>query len=61
MNENTPNNSTVEDNAAAMTPSRKRWMMEQYKRMINLVPHGKHKNQKGTKGAFGKPKSLTRK
>lgn len=58
MNEPTPNN---EEQLTSLTPARKRWMMEQYQRLINLVPHGKHKRQKGTKGAFGKRKRLVSK
>lgn len=58
MNEPTLNN---EEQLTSLTPARKRWMMEQYQRLINLVPHGKHKRQKGTKGAFGKRKRLVSK
>lgn len=43
---------------AEMSPMKKKWMMAQYQRLMNLIPHGKHKKQKGTKGAFGNHKRL---
>lgn len=56
-NEQTANN--TEPNK--LSPIRRKWLAAQYRRMISLVPHGKHKNQKGVKGAFGKAKRLVRK
>jgi hypothetical protein len=44
-----------------ISPIKKKWMMAQYQRLINLIPHGKHKKQKGTKGAFGNRKRLASK
>lgn len=56
MNDNTSNISAETIEPTPLTPTKKKWMMAQYKRLISLVPNGKHKNQKGTKGAFGKCK-----
>lgn len=62
MNEitNTPevnNENTLED----LSPARRRHIQAQYQRLLNLIPTGKHKKQRGQKGAFGKSKFLNRK
>lgn len=46
---------------APISKIRSKYLMDQYRKLINLVPHGRHKNQKGAKGAFGKAKRLSRK
>lgn len=51
------NENTLEDLSAA----RRRHVQAQYQRLLNLIPTGKHKNQRGQKGAFGKSKFLNRK
>ncbi len=57
----TNNTNSPELTANTLTPIQKRYMLEQYQKLLSLVPHGKHKNQSGTKGAFGNRKRLTRK
>lgn len=62
MNPTEPNNTNSEELAAnTLTPLQKRRLMEQYQKLLSLIPTGKHKGQRGTKGAFGNRKRLTRK
>lgn len=56
MNDTDANKQTQEE---TMSAYKKANMMKQYHQLLNLLPHGRHKNQKGTKGAFGKRKRLT--
>ncbi len=57
MNQSDPNKQNQSEDKTQLAPFQKRHLMEQYKKLLSLVPHGKHKNQRGTKGAFGKPKN----
>lgn len=41
------------DNAPPLTPLQKAWQLKEFNRLMGLIPHGKHKDQRGTKGAFG--------
>jgi len=50
-------NNNLTDETTQLTPAQKRELMRKYQRLLNLIPHGKHKKQRGTKGAFGKKKS----
>ena len=47
-------NNNLTDETTQLTPAQKRELMRKYQRLLNLIPHGKHKKQRGTKGAFGK-------
>ena len=62
MKETMPNNSNMlEEAPQTLTPLQKANMMKQYQQLLSLIPNGKHKNQSGTKGAFGNRKRLIRK
>lgn len=39
--------------APPLTPLQKAWQLKEFNRLMSLIPHGKHKDQRGTKGAFG--------
>jgi len=54
-NENEPNN---EDAKPALSNLQQRNLQKQYARLMSLIPTGKHKNQRGQQGAFGKSKFL---
>jgi hypothetical protein len=56
--ENEPNN---EQPQPTLSNLQQRNLKKQYARLMNLIPTGKHKNQNGAKGAFGKSKFLNRK
>jgi hypothetical protein len=53
-----PNNDTPK---TELSQREQRNLQKQYLRLMSLIPTGKHKNQRGQKGAFGKSKFLNRK
>jgi hypothetical protein len=56
--ENEPNNYEPQPTLSNL---QQRNLKKEYARLMNLIPTGKHKNQNGAKGAFGKSKFLNRK
>lgn len=54
-NENEPNNYEPQPTLSNL---QKRNLQKQYLRLMSLIPTGKHKNQRGQQGAFGKSKFL---
>ncbi len=57
LNTATPVDLEADLAAPSLTPYQRQWQLKQYQRLINLIPHGKHAKQRGTKGAFGNRKS----